>query len=77
MDIEHKYKILEKIMRTDDDVLLSEIDSLLDTNKQDFWPSLPFQVKQAIEEAKSELDRGEGISHEQVMAEIKARYRKK
>ncbi|MBS1503204.1 MAG: hypothetical protein JST32_14140 [Bacteroidetes bacterium] len=77
MDIEHKYKILEKIMKTEDDVLLSEIDSLLDTNKQDFWPSLPPQVKQAVEEAKSELDRGEGIPHEQVMAEIKARYRKK
>ncbi|MBS1530266.1 MAG: hypothetical protein JSU01_08160 [Bacteroidetes bacterium] len=77
MDIEHKYKILEKIMRTDDDVLLSEIDSLLDTNKQDFWPSLPSQVKQAIEEAKSELDRGEGIPHKEVMAEIRARYPKK
>jgi hypothetical protein len=77
MDIEHKYKILEKIMNTEDDVLLSEIDSLLNTSKQDFWPSLPAQVKQAIEESESELDRGEGISHEQVMVEIKERYRRK
>ncbi|HWD88099.1 MAG TPA: hypothetical protein VG367_08235 [Mucilaginibacter sp.] len=77
MDIEHKYKLLEKIMKTEDDVVLNEIDSLLNTTKQDFWPSLPSQVKQAIEEAASELDKGEGIPHEQVMAEIKEHYLKK
>ncbi|HVS91329.1 MAG TPA: hypothetical protein VHE59_04805 [Mucilaginibacter sp.] len=64
-------------MKTEDDVRLSEIDALFDANKHDFRPTLPLEAKQAIEEAKSELDRGEGIPHEQVMAEIKARYRKK
>ena len=77
MDIRHKNRIVEKILNTEDDVLLSEIESLLDTPKQDFWPSLPAQVKQAIEESKSELDKGKGIPHEQVMAEIKERYRGK
>lgn len=48
----------------------------IDTKKRDFWPDLPAEVKQAIEQAKSELDNGQGIPHEEVMAEIKARYSK-
>ncbi len=40
----------------------------------DFWNDLPGEVKHAINQAKAELDRGEGIPHSQVMAEIKGRF---
>jgi len=77
MDIAQKNKIVEKIMQSEDDTLLNEIDSLLSTSQYDFWPDLPAQVKQSIEKAKEQLDRGEGIPHEQIMAEIRERFLKK
>ena len=77
MNIEQKYKIVEKIMQSEDDVLLSEINSLLNSSKHDFWSDLPAEVKQGIDKAKGELDRGEGIPHHQVMAEIRERFVKK
>jgi hypothetical protein len=74
MDIAIKYKIVEKIIQSNDDNLLNEIKSLLGLFEGDFWAELPSEVKQAINEAKGELDRGEGIPHSQVMAEIKDRF---
>lgn len=42
----------------------------------DFRDDLPNEVKQAIKMAKVELDGGEGIPHDEVMAEIKNRFLK-
>jgi len=61
MDIALKYKIVEKIIQSNDDDLLNEIKSLLDSSEIDFWTELPSEVKQAINDAKTELDNGEGI----------------
>lgn len=74
MDIKQKNKIVEKIMQSEDDILLNEIDSLLTGSKHDFWNDLPDEVNSSIDKAKTELDNGEGIPHQQVMTEIKARY---
>ena len=76
MDISLKYKIVEKIIQTEDDVLLNEIKSMLGVQENDFWEALPEDVKQSINKAKAELDRGEGIPHEQVMADIRQRFLK-
>ena len=76
MNIASKYKILEKIMQSDDDVLLNEINSLLKISQKDFWPDLPSGVKQAIDKAKTELDKGEGMPHKEVMSEIRERFLK-
>jgi hypothetical protein len=77
MDIELKYKIAEKIIQINDDDLLNEIKSLIGLSDGDFWNDVPEEVKLAINQAKGELDRGEGIPHFQVMAEIKDRFLKK
>ena len=76
MNITLKYKILEKIMQSEDDVLLNEINSLLNISQNDFFHDLPNEVKKAINKAKTELDKGEGIPHQQMMTEIKERYLK-
>ena len=41
----------------------------------DFWDELSDEQKAEIEESIAELDRGEGIPHEEVMARIKAKYK--
>lgn len=74
MDIALKYKILEKIIQSNDDSLLNEIKSLVGLSENDFWTELPPEVKQAVNRAKSELDRGEGISHSEVIADVKKRF---
>ena len=74
MDIVLKYRIVEKIIQSNDDNLLNEKRSLIGLSETDFWTDLPVEVKQTIHTAKSELDRGEGIPHAQVMSEIKGRF---
>jgi hypothetical protein len=74
MDITLKYKIVEKIIKSNDDSLLNEIKSLVGLSDFDFWNELPIEVKQAVNKAKAELDRGEGVPHSQIMAEVKTRF---
>jgi hypothetical protein len=76
MDIALKYKMVEKIIQSDDDMILNEISSILGVQENDFWFELPKEVKESINEAKAELDRGEGIPHEEVMADVKKRFLK-
>ncbi len=74
MDSAIKYQIVEKIVQSNDEVLLNEIKLLIGLSESDFWTELPSEVKLAIHNAKSELDRGEGIPHAQVMKEVKGRF---
>lgn len=74
MDIALKYKIVEKIVQSEDEMVLNEIKALLNLSKQDFWQDLPEEVKQAVNKAKTELDQGKGISHDLVMEEINNRF---
>lgn len=74
MDIALKYKIVEKIIKSDDDALLNEIQSLVGLSETDFWNDTPREVKQAINKAKSELDQGKGIPHAGAMEEMKGRF---
>ncbi|PWK76503.1 hypothetical protein LX99_03369 [Mucilaginibacter oryzae] len=74
MDISVKYKMVEKIIQTQDDVILNEINSLLGLSDGDFWSDIPPLVQQAINKAKSQLDQGEGIPHEKVMEKIRSRF---
>ncbi len=76
MDIALKYKIVEKIIQMNDDLLLNEIRSLVGLSERDFWRDTPGELKVTVNKAKEELDRGEGIPNAQVMAEIKARFLK-
>ena len=76
MDIALKYKLVEKIIQSEDDELLTEVGTILGVSQVDFWEELPDAVKQSINKAKAQLDRGEGIPHNVVMAKVKARFLK-
>lgn len=47
---------------------------LLSNEKVDFWDELSYEEKEAIEEGIAQADRGELISHDEVMAEIKTKF---
>lgn len=72
---ELKYNLVKLIESINDSQMLQAIYTLLSNKGSvDFWDELSAEQKAAIEESISELDRGEGIPHEQVMKEIKAKY---
>jgi hypothetical protein len=60
MNIALKYKIVEKIIQSNDDNILNEINSLLGLSENDFWSDLPTPIQRAIDNAKKQLDEGEG-----------------
>ncbi|GGB13955.1 hypothetical protein GCM10011500_32490 [Mucilaginibacter rubeus] len=43
-------------------------------SEADFWTDVPKGIKQAIQKAEEQLDRGEGIAHDKVMEKIKSRF---
>lgn len=57
-------------------MLLNQINSLLGLSENDFWPTLPTEVQQAIQKAKLELKQGKGIAHFEVMNEMEQRFLK-
>ena len=77
MEIALKYKIVEKIIQSDDEAVLNEIVALLGVSESDFWHDLPESVKLQIDNAITQLNEGQGILHEDVMAAAKERFLKK
>jgi gas vesicle protein len=74
MDNSLKYKIVEKIIQSNDENLLNEIKSLIGLSETDFWTEIPEEIKKSINKAKEELNRGEGLEYDDVMDEIKSRF---
>jgi hypothetical protein len=78
MDISLKHKIAERIIESEDDVLLNEIKSLIGLSEGDFWDNLPNEIQNEINLSKNEHDKNEGIiPHLEVMQEAKNRFLKK
>lgn len=74
MDIKMKNKIVEKIIQSNDEILLNEIKSLVGLSEGDFWNELPDKVKQSVNKAKGELDGGQGSEHTKVVQKVKSRF---
>ena len=76
MDAATKFKMVEKIITTEDDVLLTEVKSLLGLDDRDFWDELSEETKASIQRGLEESKRGDTRPHDEVMTEIKARFLK-
>lgn len=76
MDAALKHKMVDKIMTSEDELLLEEVKQLLGLAEGDFWNDLPKSTKQSIQRGLEQSQKGETIPHEKVMAELKARFLK-
>ena len=74
MDIAVKYKIVEKIIHTEDEALLKEIDALLNISNTDFWSSLPASTQASIQRGLEDVAQGRTRPHQEVIKDIKARF---
>jgi hypothetical protein len=76
MDEATKFKMVERIITTEDDALLDEVKSLLGLSDHDFWNDLSDATKASVQRGLEQSKRGETRPHEIVIAEIKSRFLK-
>ncbi len=74
MDISTKYKIVEKIINSEDELLLSEIKNLLAVSEKDFWNGLNESTKNSINRGLDESRKGLTRPHDEVISEMKNRF---
>jgi hypothetical protein len=79
--IELKSSLHDLIEDIEDNNILSAVYLLLakqqnKADEKDFWDELPDYVKVGIEEGLAQSERGEGIPHDEVMKQIKAKYQR-
>jgi thiamine pyrophosphate-dependent acetolactate synthase large subunit-like protein len=70
-----KLELVQRILNTDKPSLLEKISKIFEQESEtDWWDELSDEERASIQEGLDQLDRGEGIPHEKVMKEIKAKY---
>jgi len=76
MTVGEKYRIVEKIIQTEDESILSEIKSLLgiDNSSADYWNTVPDTIKNTIEESLEQIKKDKVHANEEVMEDIKKRF---
>ena len=76
MDIKaEKLNLIQWLTQLTDPKVIEQIKALKE-QQVDWWDGISETEQQAIDEGLGELDRGEGIPHEQVMKEVKSKYGK-
>lgn len=82
-----KYNLIYQIMQINDELLIDTVKNLLDFGLQyqsneevnevsDFWDELTDTQKSRIELSIKQMEAGEGIPHEEVMAEFRQKYKR-
>ena len=75
MDNSVKYRIISKIINSNDEQVLNAVKSLLKIDDDgDFWEELSVEDQVAIDEGLEQLDKGQYVSQESVREEIKKRF---
>lgn len=74
--IELKSDLHNLIDKVNDISILNALKVILSkqVNDGDFWDDLPLSVKQSIDESIKQSERGETVSHEEVMKDVKLKY---
>ncbi len=76
MDVATKYKIVEKIINSEDELLLGEIKDLLAVSEKDFWNDLSEPTKNSINRGLEDSKKGLTRPHDEVISEMKNRFLK-
>ena len=71
---ERKYKIIEQLLKLEEEETLYQIEDLLNKDSEDEWDVLPEELKDLLQIGLKQCEEGKFTSHEQVMAEIKQKY---
>ncbi|MCE4563928.1 hypothetical protein INQ51_06360 [Maribellus sp. CM-23] len=70
-----KLELVDLILKTDKPALLELVSHILKQEKDDdWWDELPLSVKESIDLALEQVEKGEELSHDVVLQEIRAKY---
>ena len=76
MNKAEKNSLIEQIMKMEDDSILYQIKAILEISKTDSWSNLPDELKKSIEAGILESNQGLGRPHEEVMKELRSKYKR-
>ncbi|MBI1768534.1 MAG: hypothetical protein HYR67_09180 [Bacteroidetes bacterium] len=76
MTDEKKYELIEKLVHTEDELLLNQVKAILDGSDIDLWNDLNPKLKASINRALDQSKKGIGMVHEDIMNEYRARFKK-
>jgi len=62
-----KVELIKGILNTNDKEIINHFMAILTTRNNDWWETLPDEIKESVTEALKEAERGETISHHQAM----------
>ena len=71
IDTKEKYTIIEKVMRTEDQAVLNQIKEILEFSEENFWKDVSPALKASLKRGIDQSERQEGISHEEVVNDLK------
>jgi len=76
MDIQSiKLDLVQKILNTENLLLLSKINNILQKEvEKDWWDQLPREVQDSILEGIKDIEEGNVFTHDQVIQEAKQKY---
>jgi hypothetical protein len=77
MDLISKYELIEKIVQTNDETLLSQVKHLLEEEETESWEDLDPVLKASINRGIRQSDAKEGTPHAKVMAGFRKKHLKK
>ena len=70
-----KLELVQHILNTEKPSVLAKVEAIFKKEKtEDWWDEISEAEKEEIEKGIAEADRGELISHEEVMKEVRAKY---
>lgn len=69
-----KLELVQLIINTEKPSILQKVEDVF-KKKADWWDEISEDERKSIEKGLAEADRGELIPHEQVMKELKSRYK--
>jgi len=71
-----KLELVQYILNTEKPSVLEKVEAVFKKEKaEDWWDEISEAEKEAIEKGIAEADRGELIPHEEVMREVRAKYK--
>ena len=75
MKANEKYALIEKLVKTDDELLLEQVRALLEGNSIQVWDDLNPKLKEALNRGLEQSKKGLGTPHNKVMKEVRARLK--
>jgi hypothetical protein len=71
-----KLELVQFILNTKKPLLLRKVEDLLKKEKEsDWWDTISEAERKAIDKSVAEADNGELIPHEEIMKEVRAKYK--